>query len=648
MEIVENRVDLFNPKVLKVLMKIHSLRKSKKILLLVYHLFRRKRKRLLPAQVNEIQHDLKMLQEEILNKDREKASYLSLKCQDYGTGLLRKTRWEQIRDFIVALFFALAVALVIRQVWFELYEIPTGSMRPTFKEKDRLIVSKTDYGINIPFTSDHFYFDPDLVKRSGIIVFSVENLDVRDPDMLYFYVFPGKKQFVKRLMGRPGDTVYFYGGKIYGIDKEGKDISDQLQLKSIEKIDHVPFIRFEGNITVSEPYSSPAGNAYKMAIVYQMNEAVARLTTQTPTHIEGEMLFAPRIHNRNAPHVKNYYELWGMENYATVRIVRKEDIRAFAEKHHITLEEGKLYLELKHHPDLKHLHLGKDLHGRLRPQFTLSTSILPLDEASLKRLYDNLYTARFMVKNGFAKRYSVGGGGNIGSHNLTRLEGVPDGMYEFYYGQAYEIGWGGIAKKLGPEHPLSQFSVDQARKLFNYGIDFNKYLVMGPHFETGRFAYFRQGDFYLMGAPVFKKGDPVLEEFISRENKRKEEANPQNPYHPFVDQGPPLNLAGNIDADKIKQYGLLIPPDMYLALGDNFAMSSDSRDYGFVPQGNLRGGPSFIFWPPGDRFGPPPQPSYPWLTVPNGIVWMIALICFCIWYRVHRRHYRLPLKFDFS
>jgi signal peptidase I len=51
-------------------------------------------------------------------------------------------------------------------MWFELYEIPTGSMRPTFKEQDRLIAFKTSFGINIALVEDQFIFEPDHIKNT--------------------------------------------------------------------------------------------------------------------------------------------------------------------------------------------------------------------------------------------------------------------------------------------------------------------------------------------------------------------------------------------------------------------------------------------------------------------------------------------------
>ena len=68
-----------------------------------------------------------------------------------------------------------------------------------------------------------------------LLVFTGENMDIRDVDTMYFYIFPGKKQYVKRLMGKPGDLLYFYGGEIYGIDGDGKDITSELQIEQLDK-----------------------------------------------------------------------------------------------------------------------------------------------------------------------------------------------------------------------------------------------------------------------------------------------------------------------------------------------------------------------------------------------------------------------------
>jgi signal peptidase I len=83
---------------------------------------------------------------------------------------------------------------------------------------------------------------------------------------------------------------------------------------------------------------------------------------------------------------------------------------------------------------------------------------------------------------------------------------------------------------------------------------------------------------------------------------------------------------------------------MYLVLGDNHAMSADSRDFGFVPQENLRGAPDLIFWPPGPRFGFPNQPFYPLFNGPRAFVWFLAACCIIGGTIYWRRRNRLPLK----
>ena len=203
---------------------MYRLKKSLHIFRHILKLYRRKQKELSESQRKEVVQTLSNLQEQILEKDRVQASEIAHKAEQLTTLHLKKSPLERVRDFIVGLGLALLVAVLIRTMWFELYEIPSGSMRPTLAEGDRLVVSKTTYGINIPLKRGHFLFDPNLVLRNGTVVFTGAGMDIHDVDTLYFYLFPGKKQFVKRLIGKPGDILYFYGGKIYGIDKNGNEI----------------------------------------------------------------------------------------------------------------------------------------------------------------------------------------------------------------------------------------------------------------------------------------------------------------------------------------------------------------------------------------------------------------------------------------
>jgi signal peptidase I len=605
-----------------------SLRKSKKILLHTYHLYKRQKKRLSPATHLLLESSLKELQEALLASECEKAAPLAEQLERLAHLHLKRSPWQRGRDFFFSLLGALLIAILVRQVWFEFYEIPTGSMRPTLKEQDRLVVSKTDFGINVPLTPKQFYFSPDLVQRGGIVVFTGENMDISNVDTLYFYLFPGKKQYVKRLMGKPGDTLYFYGGLIYGFDKEGRDISAELQPPRLDQIDHIPFIHFEGKSVTPQ---RALNNILSPVVIYQMNQPIARLSLSSYHHPRAEMLISKDL----TP--QEYGDLWGINNYAMARLLTPNQLKTVQNPYALS-EKGLLYLELKHHPSLAPLDILQDELGRLRPALSFETSFLALDESHLRTLFSHLYTARFVVKNGVAQRYGTSELPLDKNPFLPRLPDVPDGCYEFYHGKAFQVKWQGITVALPEEHPLYQFSPERVQLFFNMGIEFDtRYMpqARNQRLFPARYAYFRQGDLYLLGAPIVKQGDPYLAAFLTQESQKRA---------PFRDEGPPLTPEGSLDIALIKHYGLKIPERSYLALGDNHAMSADSRDFGFVPAENLRGGPDFIFWPPGNRWGAPNQVPYPWVTPPRIVIWLVAALSIAIWRIVYNRRNRLPLN----
>lgn len=607
-------------------MKIYSLKKSTHVLRFAYHRFQKKKKGLSSEVQAQIQEALLLLQEEVMKKDQNKADALAKRVEDLLAMHLRKSGWDQLRELIFALAFALVIAVVVRGIWFEFYEIPSGSMRPTFKEQDRLAVSKTAFGINVPLRADEFYFNPNLVQRNGIVIFTGENMDIRDVDTMYFYLFPGKKQYIKRMIGKPGDILYFYGGNIYGIDREGKDISSTLQPSSLAGIEHIPFIDFDRKL-LAPP--NPISGVYSPIFIYQMNEPVVKLSVSPSHQVNGEMVISPQIHSAGAPPVADYCDMWGFKDFGMVRLLTKEQVKNITDQSLAEMEEGVLYLEIRHHPSIKNVKMIRDEMGRLRPSIGLSSSIIPLQEEHLKEIMKHMYTARFEVKNGKAYRFGMDPKAVSTSIFLPKLPDVPDGCYEFYNGKAAEIKWQGISKQLPESHPLYRYSTANVQLFFNLGIEWDtRFLpqVKNQRLVPARYTYYRDQDLYLLGAPILKKGDETLQRFLVREFARASASNPQSPYLPFQDPGSPLTN-GELNIDLIRQNGILIPDKMYLVLGDNHAMSADSRDFGFVPQENLRGAPDFIFWPPGSRFGLPNQPAYPFVNGPRAFVWLIAALC---------------------
>ena len=59
---------------------------------------------------------------------------------------------REIREWIESLVVAVILALVIRTFVVQAFKIPTGSMRPTLLEGDRILVNKFIYGTKLPFS----------------------------------------------------------------------------------------------------------------------------------------------------------------------------------------------------------------------------------------------------------------------------------------------------------------------------------------------------------------------------------------------------------------------------------------------------------------------------------------------------------------
>ncbi|MBS0626787.1 MAG: hypothetical protein JSS09_01075 [Verrucomicrobia bacterium] len=193
------------------------------------------------------------------------------------------------------------------------------------------------------------------------------------------------------------------------------------------------------------------------------------------------------------------------------------------------------------------------------------------------------------------------------------------------------------------DHPLYDFSAERVQLFYNLGMEFdtrfspeNNYT---PYFPM-RYVYFRDQALYALGAPLLTQNDPTL--IVFEANEKERQATNQS-YLPFIDQGPPIHADGTLNIPFIQKVGLTIPEKTYLALGDNHAVSADSRDFGSVPQDNLRGAPDFIFWPAGSRFGHPNQPPYPFINLPRSIIWILAATSIGSAIYLQRKRNKLPL-----
>ena len=117
---------------------------------------------------------------------------------------------NEVVEIVKTVVYALLIALFLRVLFFQPFTIPSASMDPTLLEGDYIIVSKYSYG----YSKNSIPFSPPLFKgrimdrkpeRGDIIVFKLP----RD----------GHIDYIKRLVGLPGDRIQMKGGVLFINDK---------------------------------------------------------------------------------------------------------------------------------------------------------------------------------------------------------------------------------------------------------------------------------------------------------------------------------------------------------------------------------------------------------------------------------------------
>ncbi len=95
---------------------------------------------------------------------------------------------------------AVLIAFVIRSFIVEPFKIPSSSMVPTLVIGDHIFVNKFIYGLRIPLTKIRF-FQFKTPERGDVIVF--------------LYPDDESKDYIKRVVGLPGDKLRFEGTNVY-------------------------------------------------------------------------------------------------------------------------------------------------------------------------------------------------------------------------------------------------------------------------------------------------------------------------------------------------------------------------------------------------------------------------------------------------
>ena len=155
-----------------------------------------------------------------------------------------------IYDNLKTLIGALIIAVVIRSLFFQPFYIPSSSMEPTLLVGDRIFVSKYAYG----YSKHSFPFSPNFTnkrffskspKRGDLVVFKtpVDN----------------RTDYIKRLIGMPGDTVQFVNGELL--------INDKIILR--KKIDNKKITRCGNFLLDTNTFIETLPNGFEYLVSYK-------------------------------------------------------------------------------------------------------------------------------------------------------------------------------------------------------------------------------------------------------------------------------------------------------------------------------------------------------------------------------------------
>jgi signal peptidase I len=171
-------------------------------------------------------------------------------------------------EIVKTIVYALLIALVLRVIFFQPYTIPSASEEPNLYEGDYIIVSKWSYGWSkhsIPFSPPLFsgrifFHAPD---RGDIVVFKLpHDAESKGTD------------YIKRLIGLPGDRIQVKAGRLYINDKALPLTPLPAGLGDIDEDGPQPVDRFEE--------TNPEGRKY---IIQRAPDDAARNANDTGVYV---------------------------------------------------------------------------------------------------------------------------------------------------------------------------------------------------------------------------------------------------------------------------------------------------------------------------------------------------------------------------
>ena len=120
---------------------------------------------------------------------------------------------KKIIENLKTLIYALILALIIRSFLFQPFYIPSSSMEPNLLVGDRLFVAKYEYG----YSRHSFPFSPKFTNKRF-----VAKKPSRGDVIVFKTPADNRTDYIKRLIGLPGDTIQMKDGEIFLNNKKIK------------------------------------------------------------------------------------------------------------------------------------------------------------------------------------------------------------------------------------------------------------------------------------------------------------------------------------------------------------------------------------------------------------------------------------------
>lgn len=151
-----------------------------------------------------------------------------------------RTRWrkdakEEEKQYFLAedlewadtVFSAVILASMLMYFIVQAFKIPSSSMESTLLIGDHLFVNKFIYGLRIPLTGKRlFKFKP--VDRGDVIVFQFPD---DDPHDLHCGSVQYRKDFIKRVVGVPGDVIQVVNGRLV---RNGEPVNSEPYIQNLD------------------------------------------------------------------------------------------------------------------------------------------------------------------------------------------------------------------------------------------------------------------------------------------------------------------------------------------------------------------------------------------------------------------------------